>query len=217
MVRAPAETRDHTEQIMIFDEYRSLTLVDAVERAASLSPAEREVLYRALRDELRREYQLIGPHAARNIARLISRRRSAGGHHADQADQMEQDFERDTDNYRSGAALKWGLAILAGRYDEALVTAGAAGASSDTTVQCMLDRACDVRRPEISAEGAACIRREAESSAEQAAAYRARLLAYPPIGWGTSRGDYAARCAAWCARPADDRMRDPNPRDVQPE
>jgi hypothetical protein len=62
-------------------------------------------------------------------------------------------------------------------------------------------------------ESLACQPTEEEEASRRR--HEQQLLDYPPVGWGRSTPDYEVRCARWRARPADDRLRDPNLRDVR--
>ena len=113
-----------------------------------MTPAEREAAYWALRDALAADYNLhIGPRASRNGSRYVARLREAG--HTQRAEAEEKRLEEAQADYDAGVNRKTCLAILAGRYDDAIKAGREPAWSSHPDQQRSLEAATAARRAEL--------------------------------------------------------------------
>jgi len=191
--------------------------------AELLALADPEATYRVIRDEMAHDYSTsVGPHAERQRRHGITKRRDAGGHHAEQAAGDERRLEDDVAEYDAASRCKTALAILTGRYDSVLVLGEEhhpylLGTSVPSPVlECEAARREVLARPESAALVARLLTERRQSDGALAELDRQRLT-YPPVGWGVTRhGTYAARQAAWQERAERDRLGDASPREVPP-
>lgn len=117
-----------------------------IEGILSMNQDAAESAYCKLRDELQRDYQHVGGHAARNHARWCAKLRAADSRHLSRAESYEREFDRRCAEYESGTHCKTLLAIWTGRYDEQLWRTKSPCTSSDPAEQADYDCVCAARR-----------------------------------------------------------------------
>lgn len=194
-------------------DWRSLTPADI----ATMPLLDARALYAPVRDDLAAEYSTTaGPRAIRNLLYRADKLDVAGGRHVEQAARLRAEAEERDRDYDCAVFTKRLLAVRCGHYDSAILDgdSGSDGAEGRTDALRAVEA---VRRAELLADHAAVARIHDERSAVEAATrtHHQQLLDCPPVGWGTRYAAQTDRVQAWRARPADDRLRDPRPRECE--
>ena len=108
-------------------------MIEFARRIVTLTDAEAEAEYRAIRESLADDYQHVTARGRRADDHHIGVLRGVG--RTDQADRIERASEERVAAYHTGANRKWLLAIRTGRYDRRLDGC----ASGDPGMQAAID------------------------------------------------------------------------------